>query len=252
MKKSRALIIVLLAFFCVGNISVSGKGSFSDGGGILYTQPVKSVIFRHQYHVDVKKISCEKCHSGLFEMDALSAQEKKDFIMESFYRGRYCGACHNGKDAFAADTQCARCHIRISEDEVGHVKGRPRPYKTPVYNTAKVFGKDDMRVLFKHENHTPPLNCRECHLKYFQIKQGANVIGVADHEPGKFCFGCHDGRKTFSWYNCNTCHKNWKEIAQVGTLRPGVGRGTCYECHSNESKMKELVKPPEMHGEAEG
>ena len=75
--KRNLFLIILLGFFCIANVGASGKGSFSDGGGILYTQPVKSVLFRHQHHVDVKKISCEKCHSGLFEMQALLAQEKK-------------------------------------------------------------------------------------------------------------------------------------------------------------------------------
>ena len=80
--KKNLLLIILLAMFCIANVGASGKGNFSDGGGILYTQPVKSVIFRHQHHVDVKKISCEKCHSGLFEMQALLVQEKKDFVMD--------------------------------------------------------------------------------------------------------------------------------------------------------------------------
>ncbi len=169
--KKNYLLIILLAFFCIANVGVSGKGNFSDGGGILYTQPVKSVLFRHQHHVDVKKISCEKCHSGLFEMQALLAQEKKDFVMESLYRGRYCGACHNGKDAFAAQNQCARCHPRISEKEVGHVKGKPKPYKAPVYNTTVAMGKDQQQVLFKHEKHAS-LNCMDCHSKLFKIKKG--------------------------------------------------------------------------------
>jgi len=250
MKKNRFFIIIL-ALFCVANVGVSGKTGFSDGGGILYTQPVKSVIFRHLYHVDMKKIGCEKCHSGLFEMEALKAQENKDFIMESLYRGKYCGACHNGREAFAADTQCARCHVRISAQEVGHVKGKPKPYKIPEYNTSVLFGKDEMRVSFDHKKHSPQLDCKECHLKLFQIKKGANVITVTDHKPQKYCFGCHDGKEAFSWYTCNGCHKNWKEIAQIAPLAK-TGRGSCYKCHTNAEKMKSLVVPPEIGGEGEG
>ena len=248
----RLLVLILLASFCIANVGASGRGNFSDGGGILYTQPVKSVIFRHQYHVDVKKLSCEKCHSGLFEMEALRAQEKKDFIMESLYRGKYCGACHNGKGAFAAETQCARCHIRISEQEVGHVKGKPRPYKFPSYNTSVSFGQGEMNVRFRHEKHTPPADCKDCHLQRFQIKKGANKITLVEHNPQKYCFGCHDGKKTFSWYDCNACHKNWTEIAQVGPLKAGTGRGTCFQCHTDENKLKALVVPQKIGGEAEG
>jgi c(7)-type cytochrome triheme protein len=241
----------MLALFCTANAGVSGKGNFSDGGGILYTQPVKSAIFRHQYHVDVKKISCEKCHSGLFEMEALSVQGKKDFIMESLYRGRYCGACHNGKDAFDAETQCARCHVRISEKEVGHVKGKPKPYKSPVYNTCVVLGKDKRQVLFKHEKHAS-LNCRDCHSKLFQIRKGSNYVDILNHKPQKYCFNCHDGKKNFSRYDCNKCHQDWKEIAQYGLLKTTADRGSCVKCHTNASEMKSLVKPPLIGGEAEG
>jgi c(7)-type cytochrome triheme protein len=250
MKKIRVLLI-LLASVCLTQSSIAAETPFSDGGGILYTQPIKSVIFRHKYHVDVKKISCEKCHSGLFEMEALSAEGKKDFVMESLYRGKYCGACHNGKDAFASDAQCARCHVRIDEQQVGHVKGKPKPYKVPNYNTTILFGKDEMLVRFKHEKHSPPADCRDCHTKLFQIKKGSNNITVADHNPQKYCFGCHDGKKTFSWYDCNSCHKNWTEITQIGTLSK-AGKGSCYKCHTSAVDLKALVVPPKIGGEGEG
>lgn len=250
--KKNYILIILLGLFCFANVGAAGKNSFSDGGGILYTQPLKSVLFRHQYHVDVKKISCEKCHSGLFEMDALRVQEKKDFIMDSLYRGRYCGACHNGKDAFASDKQCARCHVRISEKEVGHVKGKPGSYKFPVYNTSVLLGKDNLQVVFKHEEHSAPLNCRDCHSKIFQIKKGANKITLLDHKPQKNCFTCHNGDKVFSRLSCNQCHKNWKEIAQYGPLKTKADRGSCVKCHTNANEMKSLVVPPPIGGEAQG
>ena len=251
--KKNYLLIIMLAFFCIANVGVSGRGSFSDGGGILYTEPVKSVLFRHQYHVDVKKISCEKCHSGLFEMQALLAQEKKDFVMESLYRGRYCGACHNGKDAFAAQNQCARCHPRISEKEVGHVKGKPKPkpYKAPVYNTTVVMGKDQQQVLFKHEKHAS-LNCMDCHSKLFKIKKGINKIALETHKSQQYCFNCHNGKKEFSWNSCKKCHKDWKAIEPYCLLTAKADRGSCVKCHTNANEMKALVKPPEIGGEGEG
>ena len=88
-------------------------GALSSGGDIIYTEPLKAVIFSHKAHVEEKGISCGACHGGLFEMQALAAQEKEDFNMESLYEGKYCGACHTGNLAFASDTQCARCHIGV-------------------------------------------------------------------------------------------------------------------------------------------
>jgi c(7)-type cytochrome triheme protein len=249
--KKNLLLIILLAVFCIANVGATTKGSFSDGGGILYTQPVKSVLFRHQHHVDIKKISCEKCHSGLFEMEALLAQEKKDFVMESLYRGRYCGACHNGKDAFAARNQCARCHPRISAMEVGHVKGKPKPYKAPVYNTTVAMGKDQRQILFKHEKHAS-LNCMDCHSKLFQVKEGKNKIALETHKSQQYCFNCHNGKKEFAWNSCKKCHKDWKAIEPYCLLTPKADRGSCVKCHTNANEMKALVKPPKIGGEAEG
>ena len=249
--KKNLLLIIFLALFCIANVSASGKSSFSDGGGILYTQPVKSVLFKHQHHVDAKKISCEKCHSGLFEMQALLAQEKKDFVMDSLYKGKYCGACHNGKDAFAAQNQCARCHPRISEKDVGHVKGKPKPYKAPVYNTIVALGKDQRQVTFRHEKHAS-LNCRDCHSKLFQIRKGTTRVALETHQSQQYCFNCHNGKKEFSWNNCTKCHQSWKDIKQYALLTDKADRGTCVGCHTNDNKMKSLVKPPEIGGEAEG
>jgi c(7)-type cytochrome triheme protein len=252
MKKSYVLII-LLASLCITDICMAAGNTFSDGGGILYTGPLNAVIFRHKYHVDDKHISCDKCHSGLFEMEALTAQEKDDFKMESLYRGKYCGACHNGKAAFAADSQCARCHVRITGLEVGHVKGKPAPYKNPVYNTSVLIGKGEMEVRFNHEKHASHSKCNDCHPRLFQIKKSSNNITLADHNRSKSCFGCHDGKKTFSRYDCNSCHKNWTEIARAGHLKDkAAGKGTCYKCHTSASEMKTLVKAPVIQGEGEG
>ena len=184
-------------------------------------------------------------------MQALLAQEKKDFIMDSLYKGRYCGACHNGKDAFASDKQCARCHVRISEKDVGHVKGKAKPYKAPVYSTVATLGKDQRKVPFNHEKHAS-LNCMDCHSKLFQIRKGSTKIALETHQSQKYCFNCHNGKKEFSWNNCTKCHQNWKDIKPYGILTARADRGSCVACHTNPDEMKSLVKPPEIGGEAEG
>ncbi|PLY05455.1 MAG: hypothetical protein C0622_01825 [Desulfuromonas sp.] len=81
------------------------------GGDILYFKPVKSVLFSHAVHTEA--FGCESCHTGMFKMEALAAQENDDFTMESLYQGEYCGACHDGSTAFASDTQCATCHLGV-------------------------------------------------------------------------------------------------------------------------------------------
>lgn len=104
------LVVILSLGLSQGPFSAPGVGS--GPGDIIYTEPVKAVIFSHDAHLE-KGISCAVCHNGLFEMRALAAQEEPDFNMDALYQGQYCGACHAGNMAFAANTECARCHIGV-------------------------------------------------------------------------------------------------------------------------------------------
>ncbi|MCL7487438.1 MAG: hypothetical protein M8357_04595 [Desulfobulbaceae bacterium] len=81
---------------------------------IVFTKPVKAVIFDHKMHVEDMGFNCGDCHSDLFKMHIGSAEENPDaFIMEALYNGEYCGACHDGDSAFASDTRCTTCHIGV-------------------------------------------------------------------------------------------------------------------------------------------
>ncbi len=85
----------------------------AGGPEIVYAKPVRGVLFSHKYHAKELGLPCESCHSGIFEMQALKSQENPDFNMEALYKGKYCGACHNGQSAFASNTKCATCHIGV-------------------------------------------------------------------------------------------------------------------------------------------
>ncbi len=95
---------------------------------IIWMHPVKGVAFVHKIHTMDAGLDCDACHDDFFEMEAGAAEEKEDFIMETIYEGGYCGACHDGDSAFAANTQCATCHIGVmgamrengETEEAGH------------------------------------------------------------------------------------------------------------------------------------
>ena len=113
MKKTLILTLVtLIAALAYSSTLLYAEGVF-HGGDVVYTKPVKAVIFSHKAHVEDMGMSCEMCHPDLFMMSNLAAQENDDFTMQSLYDGKYCGSCHNGSWAFASDTQCARCHIGV-------------------------------------------------------------------------------------------------------------------------------------------
>jgi c(7)-type cytochrome triheme protein len=83
-------------------------------GTIVFTKPVKAVVFDHKMHVDDYGFDCTSCHSDVFKMKIGSAETQPDeFIMEALYKGQYCGACHDGDTAFASDTRCTVCHIGV-------------------------------------------------------------------------------------------------------------------------------------------
>ncbi|MFN4132644.1 MAG: cytochrome c3 family protein, partial [Caldimicrobium sp.] len=122
MKKIKIFLgmsVILMGMSALTLFANSNEGlvymETDEAGGpeIIYTKPVRGVIFSHKYHVKELGLSCDSCHSGLFEMQALKSQENPDFNMEALYKGKYCGACHDGKVAFASNTKCASCHIGV-------------------------------------------------------------------------------------------------------------------------------------------
>jgi c(7)-type cytochrome triheme protein len=192
-------LIISFSLLLMGITPPGVMAADTASAGILYTKPIESVLFSHRDHVQ-KDNSCSACHSGLFDMEALRAQKNKDFTMDSLYKGKYCGACHNGRKAFASDTQCARCHLG---------SGVPTPPKdTPAYKSSVTLGKGEQGVAFNHDTHVKKATCLSCHPSLFKPGEGASKIKMADHGQGKYCFTCHDqkGGKAFAWSDCRLCH----------------------------------------------
>ncbi len=110
-------LILGLSGFVLSEITEEGvkyqESEEAGGPEIIYTKPVKGVLFSHKLHVKELGLPCESCHTAIFEMEAFKSQRNPDFIMDSLYKGKYCGACHNGQTAFASNTECATCHVGV-------------------------------------------------------------------------------------------------------------------------------------------
>lgn len=107
------------AFATVGEQNcVSCHGSSMVAPDMIYFQkPVRTVVFDHKDHVD-KGMKCAECHLQLFDTRMGAAEEQPEkFVMQALYDGKYCGACHDGKAAFASDTRCTTCHIGVRGNE---------------------------------------------------------------------------------------------------------------------------------------
>jgi c(7)-type cytochrome triheme protein len=103
MKKTLLSIFLVLTFLCPG-ISFGAVG----GGDIVFkSEKAKDVTFSHDFHVTKQKLTCQKCHPGIY---AMSKSKNKPVTMAEINQGKSCGTCHNGKEAFVPQGNCAKCH----------------------------------------------------------------------------------------------------------------------------------------------
>ena len=108
---SAGLLLLLLV------VPVNRLSAEPAPGDILYERENKREIeafppsvFPHWLHR--VRYRCDACHDALFEMKSGATPVTMDLIKE----GKVCGACHDGRAAFATSFQtCSRCHVRVEE-----------------------------------------------------------------------------------------------------------------------------------------
>jgi c(7)-type cytochrome triheme protein len=69
--------------------------------------PTGKVTFSGKIHADAG-VKCQECHNP--ETFPEMKQGTVEIKMEKIFAGEQCGKCHNGQRAFAARTDCTRCH----------------------------------------------------------------------------------------------------------------------------------------------
>lgn len=104
-----ATLATALVAFMSGPAMATAKSH--EYGNVVIDRAAKKnqgqpVVFRHWSHR--AKYSCRLCHVDL----EFSMQLNETGITEDDNKnGRYCGTCHNGKDAFAI-SECTKCHAK--------------------------------------------------------------------------------------------------------------------------------------------
>jgi len=111
-------LLAVAGMLVFSSLSVAEEAYDEDTYGpeapIVWSKPVKGVVFHHKTHTMGAGLDCESCHDGeKFEMAAGAAEQNEDFTMDSLYKGKYCGSCHDGKTAFASNTRCTTCHVGV-------------------------------------------------------------------------------------------------------------------------------------------
>ena len=84
-----------------------------DGGDIVFkdTNKLPFVLFSHEKHTKAGN-TCEDCHDKIFQKKIGSTDQNNALNMDALKAGKYCGACHNGRKAFAVEKSCKKCHAK--------------------------------------------------------------------------------------------------------------------------------------------
>ncbi len=73
-------------------------------GNIVFKTEGGEANFSHEFHLGMYK--CADCHTKVFPYKAGALKA----TMADMDKGKSCGACHNGKDAFKSSDDCVKCH----------------------------------------------------------------------------------------------------------------------------------------------
>ena len=110
--KIRMLVFSVAVLVAVG-LLWSGAPVQADGGpGKIVFKDTKSfapVPFNHDTHKSAG-MGCGDCHNALFKKKAGSTDAGNALTMKALRKGKYCGSCHDGQQAFSASKNCKQCH----------------------------------------------------------------------------------------------------------------------------------------------
>nr|NIS40956.1 hypothetical protein [Desulfuromonadales bacterium] len=194
------------------------------------------VSFSHWLHR--QRHNCRVCHSELeFAMEAEGTVIGKT----DHDSGRFCGACHDGRTAFATTGSCESCH----NGDIRHGSEKFLPTFSPIPYAYAPYGngidwaelqrqglidparylKHEVRdvpfdreltldaewcrippAVFPHKAHTEWLECNSCHPGIFNIKKKTTRhFRMNRILKGEFCGACHM-KVAFPMNDCERCH----------------------------------------------
>jgi c(7)-type cytochrome triheme protein len=229
-------------------------GPPEEYGNVVYRRLAKKkgmapVVFQHWSHR--ARYTCRVCHLELeFSMRKGASQISRD----KYLKGKFCGACHNGKLAFSAAEsagECDRCHVEnkaalkemferfvtgMPETETGNkidwanalATGKIKPKNTVFSEEISLqlpekiaqpmkLGDAGSRsvVTFSHSEHFAEMDCSNCHPDIFNIKKkGTERFSMDRNLYGVFCGSCHM-RVAFPMSDCRRCHPGMRNIKGV-------------------------------------
>ena len=203
-------------------------------GNLVIRRAGKPAFFSHWSHRT--RYTCRVCH---LELDFAMRTNTTEITEEANRKGRYCGACHNGKTAFAqTEANCARCHTTdvdtnadafaklqelpwskfgngidwsksVADGKIAPLWSlsadeKPIPLKTKL--TLDAEWNFVPPALFPHEEHVRWLDCANCHPSIFNVKKKTTRhLSMRTILAGELCGVCHL-RIAFPLDDCQRCH----------------------------------------------
>lgn len=110
--RKRVVAIVLAVVATMWGVTVMAQSMSRLPGELTIAPSADSpgpVAFRHATHVDSDTPTCTACHPREFRILKANAGKRPPIRHDEMEKGRQCGACHDGKKAFAMD-DCTSCH----------------------------------------------------------------------------------------------------------------------------------------------
>lgn len=226
--------------------TIPPNGPFERYGNVVMRRKSKKagmppVVFPHWVHR--ARYTCRVCHN---ELQFAMRRNDTGITRSAYLAGQFCGACHDGKTAFAVKDeqprQCERCHRKdleglddrfaaFAEDLPSSQFGNGIDWAAALNNGAikplntRSAGYTPMPlpenltkplklgttspnsdVTFSHEEHYAELDCSSCHPEVFNIKKK----GTEAFSMDKNLFGRFCGtchlQVAFPMNDCNRCH----------------------------------------------
>lgn len=216
------------------------------GNVVMRRRSVKAgmspAVFPHWSHRS--RYTCRVCH---LELGFSMRMGDTGITRDQYLAGKYCGACHNGKIAFAVSdgesSQCERCHMKSPKDlekrfdefaanlplasfgngidwaealkngqiaPVNSIRSQNLVIPFPDKLKAPIkLGTTSPRsdVTFSHEDHFAELDCSSCHPDIFNIKKKGTEAFSMERNIYGNFCGVCHMRVAFPMNDCRRCHE---------------------------------------------
>ncbi|MEA3465358.1 MAG: c(7)-type cytochrome triheme domain-containing protein [Thermodesulfobacteriota bacterium] len=241
--------IIITVFPCEAYFNLPPLPTADKYGDVVMDQCAtaqgqKAVVFSHWSHRT--RFSCRVCH---FELDFAFVAGQSDINEEDMLDGDFCGACHDGSQAFGVTKQnCEKCHTgndidrskqfaqlqdklwKLPQGQYGNninwtlaqqqglidpKYSMFRPQEKPLaFAKALVLDAEWSWVspaVFNHDTHTPWLDCANCHPSIFNIKKKTTKhFRMVYILEKKFCGVCHFA-VSLPIDDCSACHPDMRK-----------------------------------------